>query len=256
MTATERRTAGQRREEILRTSLELFARDGLHGVTTRMIADAAGVSEALLYRHFRGKEALFQELQRWCLRDTMTAAEKLAQLPPNTATLVIAIYFTVRQIMSTVSGDGKQVCIKRIMLSSLIGDGEFARGALKTNFGRYIPKLVSCLEAAHHAGDLMAPPRHAALRVWLAHHLAVMTSSLFLPPRPVVDYELAPDQLIDELTRFALRGLGMTEQAIDREFDPRALAAFTSRLIDAPAEDADRKTTTHRAAPRGKGTRS
>src|SRR5688500_3058961 len=97
--APERRSAEERREQILETSLELFARKGLHGVTTRMIAEAAGMSEALLYRHFRSKEALYQELQRWCLRGTMGAAGKLAQLPPSTATLVLAVYFTVHQIV-------------------------------------------------------------------------------------------------------------------------------------------------------------
>ena len=34
-----------------------------------------GISEALLYRHFRGKDERYEELQRFCLRDTMTAAE-------------------------------------------------------------------------------------------------------------------------------------------------------------------------------------
>ena len=77
----ERHSAEERRELILQASLELFARQGLHGVTTRMIAEAAGMSEALLYRHFRSKDELYRELQRWCLRGTIDAAEKLAQLP-------------------------------------------------------------------------------------------------------------------------------------------------------------------------------
>lgn len=41
---------------ILKTSLELFASKGYDAVSVRDIAKAAGVSEAALYKHFKGKE--------------------------------------------------------------------------------------------------------------------------------------------------------------------------------------------------------
>lgn len=41
---------------ILKTSLELFASKGYHAISVRDIAKAAGVSEAALYKHFKGKE--------------------------------------------------------------------------------------------------------------------------------------------------------------------------------------------------------
>jgi len=43
---------------MLRTSLELFASKGYHTVSVRDIAKAAGVSEAALYKHFKGKEEM------------------------------------------------------------------------------------------------------------------------------------------------------------------------------------------------------
>src|SRR5687767_10262058 len=146
----ERHSAEERRELILQASLELFARQGLHGVTTRMIAAAAGMSEALLYRHFRSKDALYQELQRWCLRGTMDAAEKLALLPPSTSTLVLAVYFAVQQIVGTPPAALRTAvdCIRRIMLNSLIGDGQFARGFCQVNFARFLPRLAQLLDAA------------------------------------------------------------------------------------------------------------
>jgi AcrR family transcriptional regulator len=56
--------AGARREAILAAAMSLFARDGLSGVTTREIAAAAGISEAILYRHFPGKEDLYAAILR------------------------------------------------------------------------------------------------------------------------------------------------------------------------------------------------
>src|SRR5687768_5556355 len=123
MAPGERRPATERREAILAVSLELFARHGLHGVTTRMIADAAGVSEALLYRHFKGKDELYEELQQSCIKATVAGAERLSQLEPSTQTLVLAIYFMVRQIIRTCEPGQPGVSLKRLMLGSLMGDG-------------------------------------------------------------------------------------------------------------------------------------
>ncbi|WP_321471801.1 helix-turn-helix domain-containing protein [uncultured Paludibaculum sp.] len=50
-----------RRQQVLRTAAVVFAKTGLHGTTTQALAEAMGVSEPVLYLHFRSKEALFRE---------------------------------------------------------------------------------------------------------------------------------------------------------------------------------------------------
>lgn len=54
--------ADQRRAEIMEQSKGLFARLGLHGVSVNEIAEACKVSPAVLYQHFRSKEALYEEV--------------------------------------------------------------------------------------------------------------------------------------------------------------------------------------------------
>jgi AcrR family transcriptional regulator len=49
----------ERRAAILAVAHRLFARQGYHGTSTGEIARAAGCSEAVLYRHFASKQALF-----------------------------------------------------------------------------------------------------------------------------------------------------------------------------------------------------
>ena len=47
-----------KREEILRASLELIAEHGFHGAPMSMIADRAGVAAGTIYRYFENKDAL------------------------------------------------------------------------------------------------------------------------------------------------------------------------------------------------------
>ena len=46
------------RDRIIQAAIQTFARDGLHGATTRVIAQEAGVNEVTLFRHFHNKEGL------------------------------------------------------------------------------------------------------------------------------------------------------------------------------------------------------
>src|SRR5215467_9401581 len=51
--------SSDRREQILDAAMDLFARLGFRGATTRRIAEAAGVNEAIIFRHFPSKEDLY-----------------------------------------------------------------------------------------------------------------------------------------------------------------------------------------------------
>lgn len=54
------RMAGdERRSQILRVAMDLFSREGFRGTTTKKIAQTAGVSEAMVFRHFATKEELY-----------------------------------------------------------------------------------------------------------------------------------------------------------------------------------------------------
>lgn len=52
-------TGDKRREQILQTAVNLFSHRGFSGTTTKEIARASGVSEAMVFRHFETKDALY-----------------------------------------------------------------------------------------------------------------------------------------------------------------------------------------------------
>jgi AcrR family transcriptional regulator len=49
----------ERRDQILGVAVSLFSNRGFRGTTTKEIAQAAGVSEAMVFRHFATKEELY-----------------------------------------------------------------------------------------------------------------------------------------------------------------------------------------------------
>src|SRR5215510_1371532 len=57
--ATMRRSAEERREEIVTIGLRQFAEGGYHGTSTEAIAREAGISQPYLFRLFRTKKELF-----------------------------------------------------------------------------------------------------------------------------------------------------------------------------------------------------
>jgi AcrR family transcriptional regulator len=57
--ARTRKSAAERREEIVAVAIEHFGRTGYHGTSTEAIAKEAGISQPYLFRLFRTKKELF-----------------------------------------------------------------------------------------------------------------------------------------------------------------------------------------------------
>lgn len=57
---TARLTGPDRRLALLRAALELFSTRGYDGTTTKAVAGRVGVTEALLFKHFRAKQELLR----------------------------------------------------------------------------------------------------------------------------------------------------------------------------------------------------
>jgi TetR/AcrR family transcriptional regulator len=59
LTPPSRLPAEDRRRQLIETALNFFSRKGFDGTTTKEIAAAAGVNEAIIFRHFPSKQALY-----------------------------------------------------------------------------------------------------------------------------------------------------------------------------------------------------
>jgi TetR/AcrR family transcriptional regulator len=54
-----RMSSGDRRQQLIRIAISLFSQKGFSGTTTKEIARAAGVTEAIIFRHFPTKNDLY-----------------------------------------------------------------------------------------------------------------------------------------------------------------------------------------------------
>src|ERR687894_3005968 len=91
-----RLSADQRKQAIVDAVRDVFAEKGFDGTTTRELAKAAGVSEALLYKHFPSKESLYAAMLDACAKGpTFVQFNRILALEPSTSTLVLMVYFTI-----------------------------------------------------------------------------------------------------------------------------------------------------------------
>jgi TetR/AcrR family transcriptional regulator len=55
----ERLSADERKQQLIEVAIDLFSKKGFGGTTTKEIAAAAGVNEAIIFRHFATKQQLY-----------------------------------------------------------------------------------------------------------------------------------------------------------------------------------------------------
>jgi TetR/AcrR family transcriptional regulator, transcriptional repressor of aconitase len=216
--STLRITSDLRRQLILSAAKRCFARHGFAGTTTRSVAAAASISEGLLFKHFPTKSALYAEiLAEECEADP--ALHRLLELEPSTKTLVVLIREMVRHFQEVAETPDQQEAQRlRLMLTSHLDDGEFARliyGKIADWIG---PMFIASLQRAVAVGDATPIGREPMNLFWFAHHTVLMATLTRLPSTPCLSYGDAGG-LERQLCEFILRGIGLNETAIASYLD-------------------------------------
>lgn len=88
------------RARILEAALALFSAHGYERTTVKMIAEAAGVAQGLMYSHFDGKDALLRAIFEQSVADvyeSFAVAAEGAAAPPSPAAIVRGAFVVLRQ---------------------------------------------------------------------------------------------------------------------------------------------------------------
>jgi TetR/AcrR family transcriptional regulator, transcriptional repressor of aconitase len=211
-------TSDLRRQLILSAAKRCFARHGFAGTTTKSVAAAASISEGLLFKHFPSKSALYAEiLAEECEADP--ALHRLLELEPSTETLVVLIREMVGHFQAVAETPDQQEAQRlRLMLTSHLDDGEFARLIYRKIEGLIGPVFTASLQRAVEAGDAIEIGREPMNLFWFAHHTVLMATLARMPSTPCLSYGGATD-LERQLCKFILRGIGLNENAIASHLD-------------------------------------
>lgn len=85
----ERLSGEERRQKIIEAAIDLFSRRGFRGTTTHEIAEAAGISEAMIFKHFATKQNLYSAIieVKSETEELLASAAKAAQEKDDPAVL-------------------------------------------------------------------------------------------------------------------------------------------------------------------------
>jgi AcrR family transcriptional regulator len=229
MSNAPRLTAEARKEAIVEAVRDIFAEKGFDGTTIKELAQAAGVSEALLYKHFPSKESLYAAMLDGCSKGpTFAEASRILELDASTSTLVVMVHFMISHYVLGRPGDTHRAALNSLLVRSLLGDGELVRLMHKKLAFVWLEKFEACLHAAAKEGEMHDTPIRRDLCVWFVQHVAFSLMLHLRPAIPAVDYKVSGQELVSQATWFALLGLGLKQDAVRRYYSPKALQLLAS----------------------------
>jgi AcrR family transcriptional regulator len=146
----ERRSAEERRRQILDAALALFARHGYGGTTTKAIAHEAGITEGLIFHYFGGKAELLVEAAKQ--RSALLVAVRGLLRDAEGTSAVETMPRIARGWVALVHGQGDLV----VMLVSEAHAHPEVGAAFRTLLDEIRGALASYLDGRVAAGELRA----------------------------------------------------------------------------------------------------
>ena len=217
----------ERRASIIQAARAIFANKGFKGTTTRELAAAAGVSEALIFKHFADKEELYGAMLHACCNDQdFHRLDQIIALEPSALKLVRLVHAFLAMVLQERDIDGDKTIHCRLMIRSLLEDGEFVRLFFQSVSTGLEQSMLGSVQAAIAAGDAYDGPLPPQLGYWFCHHLVLMLKTYMLPATDVLDYGSPHEKVVQGAVWFSLRGFGIKEEVICRLYHPNDKKLF------------------------------
>jgi TetR/AcrR family transcriptional regulator len=201
-TRTPRLHAADRQRQLLEVALNVFSRLGFKGTTTKEIAAAAGVTEAIIFQHFPSKEALYSavlELHLDTDEEQAWRAEINDYMKRNDDEGLFRSF--MHRILRCYRGD---TALQRVILFAALEGHEQGLIRMRKQFAPLIERLMEYIGRRQRQGALVQCDPHAILLGLggMAHQYGLLTQ-IFRAPIP--DF---PDERMSELfTQMLLHGV-------------------------------------------------
>jgi len=155
-----------RKQDIVQAATLLFAEQGFDGTTTLQISKEAGITEPVIYYHFKGKDELFTQI---ITKTFETFFTHLDDLPEKTNTEfekienLIALHFDIVKEMPDEIYLAVSTCPARLKDP----DG-ICRKSIQEVQRRLNNYLTGCLEAGMATGEFYTVPKDATVNLVVA----------------------------------------------------------------------------------------
>lgn len=163
LSAQQRFSAEDRRQQIIDIATDLFAAQGYDGTTTREIATRAAVNEAIIFRHFPSKEELYWEVIDRKIRNVAGKARLLEILnagdDPRTTFLNISEGILRRR--------SEDQSLSRLLLYSALENHRLSARFFKVYVAEYYEAISEYICKRIEAGEFRAVDPTLAARGFL-----------------------------------------------------------------------------------------
>lgn len=146
-----RLTHERRHQQILDTAIDVFAKFGFRGTTTKQIAKAAGVSEATIFLHFPSKEALYKAILEEVIRSQQPLTGILDEAADEPVAEVLG-----RLAQAFMRQEHKDAALVRLALFSALERHTLAAQLAAQHLGGPVQSLARVLKRAKGRGELRA----------------------------------------------------------------------------------------------------
>lgn len=211
---TKKRMPGtERRAQIVAAARRVFSQHGYDGAKTLQIAREASVSEALVYRHFPSKLALYRAVLRQVFIEQDRNWEEVGIRDVGAAGIVKALDAFFRACVLE-ANQLETLDKHRMTLASLAGDGSYAALIYRRSLRRNQKSVQTANAEARAAGDIVGEPLDVNTTSMFAEHMGTMIGAICALPPASRPYGVAEGELARQATWFCCRGMGLTDEVI------------------------------------------
>ncbi len=213
-----------REEKIIRAITPVFARYGYRGATTKLLAKAGKISEALLYKYFPSKKKMYERILQECIDSAKPLAREIvSSLDPSTENLVYLVWLLVysSEHRTFVKDSFMHNALIHFIINSLQDDGKVATTLIEKMHSHWLEKLKACLRQAEQEGVLTDISGHEQFLSLVVHNLLLGMTVMDFPRVKPVQYGLRKEEIIDATATFILKGLGFSAADLKKYYTPR-----------------------------------
>jgi TetR/AcrR family transcriptional regulator len=200
-----RMTAAERQRQLLEVAMSAFSRRGFKGTTTKEIAAAAGVAEAVIFQHFPSKEALYSAV----LESHLATAEEPRWIEEISGCMERNDDEGVFQsfILRILGSYRHDPMINRVILFAALEGHEQGLARMRKQFAPIFERFVEYIARRQREGGLKdCDPQTIMVSLGGVAHQYGLIAQIFRAPVP----DVSDEEMARSFTRILLHGLRPT----------------------------------------------